>query len=217
MTIASLAIFFGSCALLHSDVNFDKKSPNGTYRAKVHVWQERHETGYLDHIKVEVFKGQENILAYHNRDEDQYERSTRTRAQVVEWLSDNVLLMGRDRSDQPFSDELSVTNNTDEHVELLGIGFGKYQSLNVFDLTPNSKLTVYVSPEFKPDGTSSDSLGYSGQTQSGISFQGSIKRTQRKSPSEGPFKFEIIINPSDVPRFRSKIAPSPSLGKSYQN
>jgi hypothetical protein len=200
MIVASVLLIADSCGPTQPELNLDKTSPNGIYRVKVSLWQERVRgtLDYRDHLKVQYLKGQEVISTYETEDEDQYESSVRESTQVIEWLSDNVLRMGRDRSDQPFSDELIVSNNTDENFSYFGISYGKYQSFRVFDIRPRSKVTVYASPEFKPDHTSNYSLGYGGQTQSGKTFEGTLARMPRKSPADGPLKFEITIEVKDL-------------------
>ena len=198
--VTSVALFADSCGSAQPEINLDKTSPNGVYRVNVRLWQERVKgtLDYRDHIKVQYFKGQEVIGNYENQDEDQYESSVREGTQVVEWLGDNVLRMGRDRSDQPFSDELIVSNNTHESLRHLGVSYGKYQSFRVFDIPPRSQVTLYASPEFKPDHTSNYSLGYGGQTQSGKTFEGTLNGKQRKSPADGQLKFDIRIEPQDL-------------------
>ncbi|HEY3027490.1 MAG TPA: hypothetical protein VGJ55_15175 [Pyrinomonadaceae bacterium] len=182
------------------DYVIDKKSPKGTYRVKVRLWEEKPSGSgdYTEHIKVQYFKGEEIIGTYENKNSDQYEDSFREGMQVVEWLDDNVLRMGRDRSMQPYNDELIVTNNTQENVKQFSVLYGKFEQLHLFDLPPRSQVTLYASPEFKPDHSSNYFLGYGGSTKSGRTFEGALQSKQRTSPSDGPLRFHIMIEEKDL-------------------
>jgi hypothetical protein len=127
---------------------------------------------------------------------DQYEFSLRKGIQVVEWVGDNILRIGENSSDQPFYDELIVLNNLDENVRHVGVSYGRFESFWILDLRPGSKVSLRASPGFKPDGSSRYFLGYGGITQSGKKFEGVLESKQRKSPGDGPLKFQITINTS---------------------
>jgi len=116
----------------------------------------------------------------------------------VEWVGDNVLRIGRDRSDQPFNDELILSNNTAECLKYLEVDYGRFESFHVFDLAPKSQITLHASPEFKPDRSSNYFLGFGGTTQNGKRFAGKMERKERKSAAEGPWKFDITIKTSDL-------------------
>lgn len=180
--------------------DFEKASPNGVYRVKIQL-REEEGTGtrdYIERLKVQYFKGQEIIYGYESENADQYEPSILEGMQVIEWVSDNVLYVGRDRSDQPFNDELIISNNTDEYLRHLGVSNGRFESFRVFDLAPGHQLTLLASPGFKPDRSSNYFLGYGGMTQSGKKFEGAMESKQRKSPADGPSKFHITINAKDA-------------------
>jgi|SRR5437660_3775696 len=200
LVVFSLGLLIDSCGPPQPEVYLDKTSPSGVYRVKVRVWQQRVKGGldYRDHLRVQYFKGQQLIYTEETQDEDQYESSIRESAQVVEWVGDNVLRMGRDRSDQPFSDQLIISNNTDEPIRYLGVSYGKYQTFRAFDVLSGSQLMLQASPEFKPDGSSNYFLGYSGKTESGRSFEGTVENKQRKSPADGAIKFRITVNGEDL-------------------
>ena len=196
-----LGLFGISCVVLSGqEYHVEKKSPNGLYRVTVEL---RHgkPTGtleYTEQLKIQYIKGQEIIGTYETVNSDQYEDSLREGVQVVEWVADNVLRIGRDRSDQPFNDELIVSNNTEESIKYFGVSYGKYESFRVFDLPPKSQVRLRASPEFKPDRSSNYFLGYGGRTQSGKKFEGTMEAQQRKSPADGPLKFNITIKTSDL-------------------
>lgn len=178
----------------------DKTSPNGIYRVKIELREDK-KTGtrdYTERLKVQYFKGHEVISANQWENSDQYEPSLREGLQSVEWVGDNVLRIGRDRSDQPFNDELIVSNNTNEYLKYLEVDYGRYESSHVFDLAPQSQITLHASPEFKPDRSSNYFLGYGGTTQSGKKFEGTMESKQRKSPRDGPLQFHITIKTNDL-------------------
>ncbi len=178
----------------------DKTSPNGVYRVKI---QRREEEGTgtrdsTERIRVQYFKRQELVHSYESKNSDQYEPSLLEGLQVVEWVSDNVLRTGRERSDQPFNDELIIFNNTDENIKHVGVSYGKFETFRAFDLAPGSQVKLLASPEFKPDHSSNYFLGYGGMTQSGKKFEGAMESKQRKSPADGPLKFQITIKAKDL-------------------
>src|SRR6266404_710512 len=178
----------------------DKNSPNGMYRIKIEL---REEEGagtrdYTERLKVQYFKGQEIIHEYESVNADQYEPSLLEGLQVVEWVRNDVLHAGRDRSDQPFNDELIVSNNTSDYLKHVGVSYGRFESFRIFDLAPGSQLKLLASPGFKPDHSSNYFLGYGGISQSGKKFEGAMENKQRKSPADGPLKFQIVINAKDL-------------------
>jgi hypothetical protein len=178
----------------------DKTSPNGVYRVKIELREDK-KTGtrdYTERLKVQYFKKQELISANQWENSDQYEPSLREGLQSVEWVADNVLRIGRDRSDQSFNDELIVSNSTDVSLKYAEVDYGRYESFHCFDLPPRSQVTLRASPEFKPDHSSNYFLGYGGKAQNGKQFQGTLEVKQRKSPTDGPLKFQITINAKDL-------------------
>lgn len=101
--------------------------------------------------------------------------------------------MGRDRSKQPFYDELIVSNNTGERIKYLSVSYG--EMFLVFDLTPSSQIKLLASSEFDRSGTLSNySLGYSGETESGKKFVDTIENKRRGSFADGRLEFQIMIN-----------------------
>ncbi|HEY0346866.1 MAG TPA: hypothetical protein VGC60_01805 [Pyrinomonadaceae bacterium] len=174
----------------------DKTSPQGTYRISIELTPNTR-TGVFEHrqhLKIQYFKGQQIIATYETDSSDDYEVSLGEGLQVVEWVRENVVRLGRDRSQQPFGDELSVSNKTGESISYMDIGYGKFESFRIFDLPAEETLSFSASPEFKPDGTSNYSLSYVGKTESGINFEGSMKQKPRNSPSEGPLRFQIAVD-----------------------
>ena len=200
-------IFVGMCIVLvgrmyqscGKNYSIDKLSPKGNYRVKLEVtnphWFGRDD----EHCKIQYFKDQQVIGGDETTcRQDEYEDPLHEGWQVVEWLADNAVRVGRHRSDQPFGDELVISNKTTESIKDLDIGYGRFQTLMVFDLTPGQTLTLSASPEFKPDGTSNYQLGYGGVTQSGISFRDNLEEKKRTSPADGPLRWQITINPESI-------------------
>ena len=189
-----------SCGALRPDDTVKKVSPSGAYKVELRLWQERKKgtTDYLDHIKLDYFKGQQIIYSEQMEDEDVYERSVRESSENIDWVADNVLRMGTDPSGQPFNDEFIIRNNTNESLKYVGISYGKYQHFRLFDVAPGSQLRIQALPDFKQDGTSNYFLGYAGRTESGKRIEGTKESKQRKSPADGPMKFEIPINATDL-------------------
>lgn len=201
LIVATASLLGLSCGrLTGQEYDIDKSSPNGMYRVKVEVRAEEAKgtRDRTEHGKIQFFKGQNMIHAYEWENSDQYEPSFRETKPAIEWIDDSVLRMGEDRSDQPFFDELIVSNNTNEYLKYLSVSYGKNELFWVFDLAPESQIMLHASPRFKPDGSSNWFLGYGGRTQSEKQFEGSIDGRERKSLADGPLKFQITINAKDL-------------------
>jgi hypothetical protein len=201
LAIAAVNLSIGSCGRL-SDINYDidKLSPDGTYRVKVEVRAGGSASAYekSERVKFQYFKGHEIIQAYDWVNTDPYEPSFRESMPIIEWVDRNVLRMGQDRSDQPYFDEIIVSNYTDETLKYVDVNYGRFETFWIFDSAPQSQLVLRASPRFKPNGTSNSSLSYGGMTQSGKQFKGTLNGKERKSPTEEPLKFHITIHAEDI-------------------
>lgn len=201
MFIVIAASFIGVSRIWQSRETYaiDKASPRGNYRVKVELRKEK-STGTRDrneHLKMTYFNRDGIIHVGEWVNSDQFEPSLRNRIEVVEWVADNVLRIGRVRLDQPFDDELVISNNTDESLQYLEVDYGKFQSFHVFDLAPRSQTMLRASPEFKPDHSSNYFLGYGGKTKTGREFHGNMEAKKRASSADGPLNFKITINTTD--------------------
>jgi hypothetical protein len=199
LIVAAASLVSLSCSrLMAQKSNIERASPNNTYRVKVEFRTEAPK-GTRDHterLKIQLFKDQTVIESLEAENSDQYEYSLRKGIEVVEWVGDNILRIGENSSDQPFYDELIVLNNLDENLRRVGVSYGRFESFRILDLRPGSKVILRASPGFKQDGSSKYFLGYGGITQSGKRFEGVMESKQRKSPGDGPLKFQITINTS---------------------
>src|SRR5574341_1156777 len=118
--VAVISLLGQSCRSLSGlEYDIDKTSPSGAYRIRIEsrAGERKGANQYTEHVRVQYFKGQEIIRTYVWENSDQYELSFRDAAPVIEWVDDNVLRMGENRSDQPFYDELIVSNDTDEYLK----------------------------------------------------------------------------------------------------
>ena len=195
---AVILVGLSGSRLIAQKSDVEKISPNGTYRVKVECRTEapKGTRDNTERLKIQLFKHQTVIETLEDENSDQYEFSMRKGIEVVEWIGDNILRMGENSSDQPFYDELIVSNTLDENVRHVGVSYGRFESFRILDLRPGSKVILRASPGFKPDGSSRYFLGYAGTTQSGKNFEGVMESKQRKSPNDGPLKFQITINMS---------------------
>lgn len=186
---------------LGENYDIEKTSPNGVYRVKVEIRAEEGKNttrGYTEHGKYQFFKGQEIISTHEWKNPYQYEPTFSESTPLIEWVDDSVLRMGESRLDQPFYDELIISNNTSESIKYMSVSYGKFELFWTFDLSPKSQFTLHASPGFKPNGWSNYFLGYGGMTQTGKKFEGALESKQRKSPSDGALKFQITINTQDL-------------------
>lgn len=201
VVIVAMNLLAPSCGnQLDKNIAIDRTSPNGTYRARIEV-REIPPKGSRDHTEVtevKVLKGNEIVLTSKWEDSDQYEPTFSETKPRIEWINDAVLRMGEDTSDQPFSDEIVISNDSDEPLKYLNVGYGKSELFWVFDLPPKASITLRASPRFKPDGTSNFFVGYGGMSQNGKKFEGTKTGRERKSPTEGPLKFELKIGRTDL-------------------
>ena len=199
LIVAALGLCGLSCASQPREQNYnlEKTSPNGAYRIKVDVKVEREDSllGFFKEWgKVQCFKGRDVIYANEWNRTDNFEPTFMEAYPVIEWVSDNAVRQGQDRSDQPFLDEVAISNQTDESLKYVGFSYGKYETFTVLDLAPGGRISLSISPRFKPDGTSNFMLTYGGETQSGREVGGTLEQKQRESPADGPLKFQIEIN-----------------------
>jgi len=201
--VTGAVVFIGVSCVWQSGENYniDKPSPSGIYRVKIKVWSEKSKDttrGYTEHAKVEFLKGQEIIESYESKNPYRYEPTFRESFPIVEWVGDSVLRMGQDRSDQPFNDQIVLTNNTGQQIRSLGVSYGRFESFQIFDLASKDQVTLQASPRFKPDNTSNYFVGYGGVTQSGKEFEGVTEGTRRRSRADGPLKFDIVISDKEL-------------------
>ncbi len=178
----------------------DKVSPNGAYRVKIELREDK-KTGTRDRterLKIQYFRNDKVVFSHQFDNSAQYEPSLRTGLESVEWVASNVLRMGRNHSDQAFNAELVVTNSTNEVLTYFEVNYGRNESFHVFDMAPKSQIILQASPGFKPDGSSNYSLGFGGKTQSGKTFEGTLRSNPRKSPADGPLRFDITLKSSDL-------------------
>ena len=199
-TIISAACLVQSCSWLNTrHYNVDKLSPAGTYRLKVEctVTDEGDFAGHFtDQGKEEVFKGQETIYDNKWNYRDNWESTFIDDNPSIEWIGDNALRMGSIKSQQPFTNELLILNETAEVLKHIGVSFGKSESFEVFDLSPGARVVLQVSPgrDYNSSGDLDLSFGYGGETWSGKALQGAA---QYKQPNHS-VKMELRIKPEDI-------------------
>jgi hypothetical protein len=181
------------------NLNVDKLSPTGNYRIRVdiHVEEEDDLAGHFNEWgKIQVFKGKEVIYANEWKRRDNWESTFIDTHPIIEWVGDNALRMGLDRSKELLSNQLVISNNTGEPLKHMSVGCGKYENFYIFDLPPNSQLTLYPSPGLNPNPSKNYLLGYGGETQSGKKFEGVL---EKKKPLAGKsVRMEITVNDQDL-------------------
>jgi hypothetical protein len=201
LIVMVLALLGASCDRSSGrDYNIVKTSPNGKYRVEIQIraTPPKGTRSYTERGTFRFFKGQDVIDTYSWENSDEYEPSFHDEAPQIEWVDDRVLRMGDDKSDQPYDDEITLSNNIDENIKDASVSYGRYQLFWIFDLAPQSKVVLRASPRFKSDNSPNYYLGYGGVTEIGKKFEGTKEGPQRKSPADGPLKFQITINQSDL-------------------
>jgi hypothetical protein len=200
LSLAAVAVVSSalSCGWLSAkNYNVDKTSPNGTYRVKVGVRVEE-EGDLFGHFtergKIEVFKAWEIIYNCEWKVRDNWESTFIDANPVIEWLGENILRMGLDRSNQPFSDELMISNDTDETLKSVEVSCGKYEQFRVFDIAPGGRIVLRPAPKLNFDVSGDFYLGYGGETQGGKKFAGALKQKQPDSS----IRLEITVNAKDL-------------------
>lgn len=176
----------------------DKTSPNGLYRVRITITPGGKQSGgSLEKAKVQFLKGAEVVDAYELQQQDQWEHTPSSLLSVVEWLDDNVLRLGWERTSEGVKDELIVSNATDENLKYVSISYSRGENFMVFDVAPGSQVTLHANPWFTTKG-SNVSFGYSGKTQSGKKFSNVVEGPERLSPATGPLRFEIKVTAQDL-------------------
>ncbi|MGI8917960.1 MAG: hypothetical protein ACR2H6_05110 [Pyrinomonadaceae bacterium] len=192
--------FITSCdGLSGRNFRVEKISPEGAYRVKVDINVED-ENDLFSHFnergKVEVFKGQEVIYANEWQRRDNWEPTFIDANPVIEWISKNALRMGSERSKQLLSNELVISNNTNESISQMAVSCGKYENFYIFDIPANSRLSLNPTPALNADVSENDSLGYGGKALSGKNFSGVLE--YKKPPARNSVRLEITITTSDL-------------------
>ncbi|HXT64054.1 MAG TPA: hypothetical protein VN696_13530 [Pyrinomonadaceae bacterium] len=194
------SIIVSSCLLNSScdwwrtrNYKFDKVSPNGTYRVKVNgsVKDEGDFAGHFtDQGELQILKGNEMIINTSWNYKDNWDPSFIDSNPIIDWVESNVLRMGTDISRQPFTNELTISNQTGEQLKYISINSHKNESFYAFDIAPGGSVTVRSSPGFDPSPIDKVSIGYSGETQSGKRFTGVLEQKQ----PENSIKLQITLN-----------------------
>ena len=191
-----------SCALSLScgrtrKYNVDNVSPDGTYRVKVSgkVKDEGDIAGHFtDQGQLQILKGDEMIIDRSWNYRDNWDPSFIDSNPVIEWIGNNVLRMGTDISRQPFTNELTISNQTGEPLKFIDISVHKNESFTAFDIAPGGSVVVRSSPGFDPSPVNKVSIGYGGATRSGKRLEGSLEQAQ----PENSIRIQITIRPEDV-------------------
>ena len=177
------------------NLNVDKLSPTGEYRVKVdiHVKEENDPAGHFNEwAKIQVFKGKEVIYSNEWKRRDNWESTFIDNHPIIEWVGDNALRMGRDRSKESLSNQLVISNNTGEPLKHIGVSYGNHENFHIFDLPPNTQLTLLSSPGLNHDTSKNYSLAYGGETQSGKKFGGVLEKRKPRAGKSARLEISVI-------------------------
>jgi len=175
----------------------DKVSPNGTYRVKVNgsVKDEGDIAGHFtDQGQLQILKGEEMIIDQSWNHRDNWDPSFIDSNPIIEWVGSNVFRIGTEISRQPFTNELTISNQTGEQLKYIDITSHKNEGFYAFDIVPGGSVIVRSSPGFDPSPVDKIFIGYGGETLSAKRFSGTL---QQKQP-ENSIKLQITIRPEDV-------------------
>ena len=189
---------YGQNYNVDQNLKVDKLSPTAEYRVKVdiRVEEENDPFGYFNEwAKIQVFKGKAVIYSNEWKRRDNWESTFIDNHPIVEWVGDNALRMGRDRLKESLWNQLVISNNTGEPLKHMVVSSGKYENFYIFDLLPNSQLTLYPSSGLNPD-SSEYLFAFGGETQTGKKFGGVF---EKKKPSvEKAVRLELIVTTKDL-------------------
>jgi hypothetical protein len=185
-----------SCSAPQSrQYQIDQPSPDGSFRVKVTV--HRGEPGKtLDEAKFQFLKGNEIVYAWDWKQEDQYAPDFEGFLPIT-WVHENVLQIGgRVSKEIPFSDELTVTNASGQHLKYLSINYQHGNLYMVFELPPGGQVKLGARPWTTVRGGEFN-VGYGGVTRAGKHFTSFIKLGERIY-LDGPRKIAITISPEQI-------------------
>lgn len=126
--------------------NVERLSPNGLYRLDLTVDRRSVDgfRGYAEHVRYAFYRRNEIVTTYEFDHSDQLEPSFREMIPVIDWVSDNVFHAGSDPSEQPFMDELVISNNLDQSIKYMSLSYGKSESFWILDLPAKSSITLHA-------------------------------------------------------------------------
>ena len=122
--------------------------------------------------------------------EDRFEQPFLLAFPLRQWTDNSVLRLG-DSSKQPFSDEISLSNNTEEPIDLLIVKYGKYERFLVFDLKPGARIQLQASPQLDKDWVASE-VRYTAYYND-HSFSGSAGQVRSRKIEEGSQNVSVDI------------------------
>ena len=191
--LVALCFCLQSCSSRPQPYDINKVSPDGKYRAKIRIVPGKPGES-LDEAKLEFFRGDKLVDTWDWQQEDHYEAGANSLL-PVEWVSNNVLLMGAERPKEGLADELTIVNAMDENLQFIGISYGRYQSFKVFDLAPGMSRIINANA---PYGPKNNGFGYGGITQSGKRFANVGAGPERQSLADGRANILITISAKDL-------------------
>lgn len=195
ITVISISIAV-SCARVKSQEFIDKTSPNGSHRVKVNV-KPHGPSQRLDEAQFEFFTGNRLVDSWHWKQEDELEFGFKRSLLPIEWISEDVLRVGKIQSSISYFDQVILSNATDEYLDYVSISYNRNEIYWIFALAPGSRTEIHPTPWFTAQGDEF-TFGYSCRSRSGKRFVEVVKRGQRVSSSPGPLKFEIAIKPNQL-------------------
>jgi hypothetical protein len=149
----------------------------------------------LDEANFQFLVGKEVVDSWEWKQEDLYERNFDSFL-PIRWIDEQVLEIGGGSNKADFSDELDVTNTTQEYLKYVSISYGKSNVFMIFELAPGKQVNLRVSPRFTVKGDEF-TFGYGGLTRTGKRFVDVIRVGERVQP-DGPKKISLTISPEVI-------------------
>ena len=192
LVLIAFTFFLQSCSFKQQPYYVNKVSPGGTYRVKLKVIPGKPDS--LDQARIEFLKGDTIVDTWDWQQEDHYEAGVNSLL-PIDWVSNNVLLMGAERPKEGLSDELTIVNATDENLQFVDISYGRYEYFKVFDLGPGLSVRIDANPQYGPKN---NTFGYGGMAQSGKRFENVGSAPERASLADGRANILITISATDL-------------------
>jgi hypothetical protein len=191
-----------SVGTLRDEFKIETTSPQGTYRVtfegKTNPRISPLAEFSSERVKLSVIKAQE---IYFVKDpffgEGALDRHFRGAFPVIEWLNDSALRLGGNLSEQPFHDEIELSNGTKENLGIVEVFYGKYERFLIFDFAPGRHLMLSASPQFSVNLPPASTVIYKATNlATGRERVRMVEGIKRKTPSEGAAKIVVEITDS---------------------